>query len=236
MSNTTGKAKHLFFWGGMSALLAIWIAVSPSPATAQNPNPGSAPVNVVGPLPLPVTGSLNVANLPNPMPVNGSVSVSNLPNPLPVTGSVSVSNLPDQLSVSGTVAISGAPTVQVVTPEPVHWSGECRSSSNGGCSVSLSDQYRVPFGRRLVVEYVSFRAINLPPGLLAHASIFTGTGAHIMIPPLPVPSSYVVIGGQTVRFYGGSGDFIGVGFSPMGASPPFASDAIYQVHFIGYLE
>lgn len=35
---------------------------------AQNPNPGSAPVNIVSPLPLPVTGSLSVSG--------GSVAVS----------------------------------------------------------------------------------------------------------------------------------------------------------------
>lgn len=251
MGGMMGKAKHLWFFGGITAVLALWIAVSPTPATAQNPTPGSAPVSLVSPLPLPVTGSVNLANFPNPMPVNGSVNVSNLANPLPVTGSVavsnlsnplpvtgsvSVSNLTDPLSVTGTVAISGAPTVQVVTPEPVHWSGRCQSISNGGCSVALNDLYRVPFGRRLVVEYVSFGAINLPSGLLAYASIFTATGAGIRVPPLPVPSSYLVMGGQAVRFYAGSGEFVGAAFIPMGASPPFASDAIYDVSFTGHLE
>jgi len=118
----------------------------------------------------------------------------------------------------------------------VHWSGTCQSISNAGCNVSLTELYRVPFGRRLVVEYVSFRAINLPSGLLAYAAISTGTGASIIVPPLPVPSSYLVIGGQTVRFHAGSGEFVGADFVPMGASPPFASAAIYQVAFTGHLE
>jgi len=234
MSRAVWKSKQLWFCAGISTLLALWIAVNPSPATAQNPAPGSAPVNLVSPLPLPVSGSVNLANLPNPMPVSGSVCVANLANPLPVTGSVSVSNLTNPLSVTGTVAISGTPVVQIVTPEPVHAFGTCQSSSNAGCSIN--DLYQVPVGRRLVVEYVSFQASNLPAGLLAYAALFTLGGASIKVPPLPVPSSYTVIGGQMVRLYAGSGEPVGASFTRMAASQPGATDTFYAVEFTGHLE
>ena len=45
----------------------IGLAMLAADAGAQNPHPGSAPVNIVGPLPLPVTGNVNVT---------GSVSVA----------------------------------------------------------------------------------------------------------------------------------------------------------------
>ena len=48
-------------------LLAIGSMVFiPNVTFAQNPNAGSAPVTIVNPLPLPVTGSVNVTNFPEP--------------------------------------------------------------------------------------------------------------------------------------------------------------------------
>ena len=52
---------------------------------AANPEPGSAPVNIVGPLPLPVTGTLGLAP-------GGSVTVAN-----PATNPVLVSNINESL-------------------------------------------------------------------------------------------------------------------------------------------
>jgi hypothetical protein len=47
---------------------------------AQNPYPGSAPVNLVAPLPLPVTGTVAVTGAPTSVTVNNTVS-----EPVPVT-------------------------------------------------------------------------------------------------------------------------------------------------------
>jgi len=57
------KSKQVWLCGGLSTVMALWIAAIPGPANADNPNPGSAPVNIVSPLPLPVTGSVNLAGL-----------------------------------------------------------------------------------------------------------------------------------------------------------------------------
>jgi hypothetical protein len=51
-------ARHLVPATALVALVGIGSIMSSRAATAQNPNPGSAPVNIVGPLPLPVAGSV----------------------------------------------------------------------------------------------------------------------------------------------------------------------------------
>jgi hypothetical protein len=44
----------------LSAAILVTLAAFAVDAWAQNPHPGSAPVNIVNPLPLPVTGDVNV--------------------------------------------------------------------------------------------------------------------------------------------------------------------------------
>jgi hypothetical protein len=62
---------------GAALLAVVGSFMSSRQATAQgqgNPVPGSAPVNIVSPLPLPVTGSLEVtASLDAPLPVVSSI-------------------------------------------------------------------------------------------------------------------------------------------------------------------
>jgi hypothetical protein len=53
--------------------VVIVVLASSQQATAQNPKPGSAPVNIVGPLPLPVTGSLEVGGTVNVHDVDKTV-------------------------------------------------------------------------------------------------------------------------------------------------------------------
>lgn len=87
--------------------------------------------------PIPVSGSVTVANLPATQAVSGSVAVSNLPatqpvsgsvavtgnvevvndvgNPLPVSGAVTVSNFPGTQPVSGSVSVSNLPATQPVS-------------------------------------------------------------------------------------------------------------------------
>lgn len=51
--------------------VVAYVITGSYPAVAQNPNPGSAPVSIASPLPLPVTGTVNVAN--TPLPVNATI-------------------------------------------------------------------------------------------------------------------------------------------------------------------
>ena len=69
---------------GVSFLIVLALAcflITPSRSKAQNPTPGSAPVNIVGPLPLPVMGSVNIG-------AGSSVTVTN-----PETSPVLVRNV-----------------------------------------------------------------------------------------------------------------------------------------------
>lgn len=74
-------------------------------------DPSALPLPVSGPLtdvqlraaavPVSVSGSVTVSNLPATQPVSGSVAVSNFPATQPVSGAVSVSNFPATQPVSG---------------------------------------------------------------------------------------------------------------------------------------
>lgn len=61
--------------------------------------------------PIPVNGTVTVANLQATQPVSGVVAVSNLLATQPVSGTVSVANLPATQTVAGTVAVSTMPAV-----------------------------------------------------------------------------------------------------------------------------
>jgi hypothetical protein len=232
---------------------AVGVLFNPRPVTAQNPFPGSAPVNIVNPLPLPVsgsvkisttsplpvTGSVGISNLPNPMPVSGDVSISNLPNPMPVSGDVSIANFPNSFPVSGSVEITGTPAVRLVATEPVEWTGFCQTVSNSGCSVPLAETYRVPFGKRLVIEYASFSASSLPAGVSAFAAIATGGAANAgyLIPPSAfVGNGGSVVGGQVVHLYAEGGAFVGINLNRLGVAPLNANPSFYAMSFTGHLE
>jgi len=81
---------------GLATLGVIGASFSQPPVLAQNPFPGSAPVNIVNPVPLPVTGTVTVGNL-------GSTTLP-----------VSVTNFPATQTVAGTVNIGTLPAVQAV--------------------------------------------------------------------------------------------------------------------------
>ena len=53
--------QNLLIVAGLTVLGITGLFMNSTQVAAQNPNPGSAPVNIVSPLPLPVTGSLNVS-------------------------------------------------------------------------------------------------------------------------------------------------------------------------------
>jgi hypothetical protein len=201
---------------------AVGVLSNPRQVTA-NPSPGSAPVNIVSPLPLPVSGTVSVSAT-SPLQVTGSVEVSNLPNPLPV---------------SGNVAIAGTPTMRLVVNEAVEWTGSCQTTSDTGCGLPLADLYRVPFGKRLVIEYVSFLSSSLPPGVSAYAAIGTGSAANVsyIIPPSAfVGNGGVVVGGQVVHLYAEGGAFVFVNLNRVGLAPVNAIPSFYTMSFTGHLE
>jgi hypothetical protein len=88
------RLKNRLILAAVFALLVFAGTVALSRrAIAQNPNPGSAPVNLVAPLPLPVTGTVAVNPAQLPLPVTGTVTVNPAQLPLPITGTVSINNL-----------------------------------------------------------------------------------------------------------------------------------------------
>lgn len=104
------------------AALCVFGAALNQPAVSGDP---IKPVNLVSPIPLPVTGTVNVGNLgSSTLPV----SVTNFP-PLQ---QVSVANFPPLQQVSGTVNIGTLPPVQAVVtnaPGSVPFSGTLTSSA-----------------------------------------------------------------------------------------------------------
>ena len=66
-------------------------------------------------VPVPISGSVAVSNLPATQPVSGSVAVSNLPATQAVSGTVAISNLPATQPVSGTVSVGNFPASQPVS-------------------------------------------------------------------------------------------------------------------------
>jgi hypothetical protein len=98
VATATGLAAGAIAFGvGLpSSSAAGGLPTSPVVVTNTNANP------------VPVSGTVNVGNLPATQAISGNVSVSNFPATQPVSGSVSVSNLPATQAVSGTVGIDPA--------------------------------------------------------------------------------------------------------------------------------
>lgn len=124
---------------GASLLAVVATFMSSRPATAQsgrgNPEPGSAPVNIVSPLPLPVTGSLEVT---------GSVSA-----PLPVTSPIDA-RIPVQATKDNTgCAFNGCQVVLYTVPdrkrlvvEYISGSGHLLPGGSGGAAaITLSPEF-----------------------------------------------------------------------------------------------
>jgi len=151
---------------------------------SQGQGKGSTSVTIVGPLPVPTTGTSTVS---------GTVAATQ--------------------SGPWNVGISGAPNVNVLnTPlptrevdiarEPVNFMFFCGPTSDTGCNVPTP--YKVPAGKRLIIEYVSLAAENLPVGDAAYVSITTiagGQGAFFFLPPPPLVLHGSSINSQSVRLY-----------------------------------
>src|SRR5438477_3741618 len=86
------KLGEILRWSRCSSILAVALSVPTSRAADRRP-PSGLSVRVVN-TPLPVSGPVNVGNLPASQSISGSVTITNTPNvtvantPLVVTGSV----------------------------------------------------------------------------------------------------------------------------------------------------
>lgn len=94
----------------------LWITgtiVNTHAASAQGPQIPAAPVNIVNPLPVPVSGTVSVGNLGN---TTIPVSVTNFPATQQVSGTVNVGNLPSLQSITVTNAPGSSPFTGSLDP------------------------------------------------------------------------------------------------------------------------
>jgi hypothetical protein len=159
-----GIGCRLFAAGLLLALPAIG-------ALAQNPHPGSAPVNIVSPLPLPVTGDITLAP-------GGSITVVN-PSSDPVL--VQDVNGPARRPFAITATdFVGSPT------------GHC---AVGGCTLLFP---AVPAGMRMVVTQVAARFVSFGGKKMFAADLITsgipgpGAAEAILIPSIVSPNSELI--------------------------------------------
>src|SRR5262245_14879250 len=107
------------------AVLAIALtSLMANPAVAQpDPRPGATqPVQIMGPLPVPVTGTVSGA-----VSVSGSVAVTN--TPLPVTGTVGLSS--GTVVTVGNTATNPVPVRSITSPRTPFQVRAIGSATNG---------------------------------------------------------------------------------------------------------
>ena len=139
----------------LAVLGIIGAAFNPHPATAQNAGAnaqGTAPVTIVSPLPLPVTGSLSVG---------GTVAATQ--------------------SGTWNVGISGTPKVEVSRndEDPARAPFQtrlCMAKNSDNCTDNLNfpTSFVVPAGKRLVIEQISGECF--PSGAVLAVGITVTTG------------------------------------------------------------
>lgn len=133
---------------------------SPVPTKAVGTTPVSGTVDV-GNLPATqqVAGTVDVGNLPATQQVAGSVSVDNLPATQQVAGSVAVSNLPATQQVAGTVGIAGPVTVAQAQPQA--FTGRLTEDSPGSATQTTQtyfvqvSSFGLPAGQTLTARSFS---------------------------------------------------------------------------------
>jgi len=173
----------------------------------------------------------------NPVPV----SVSNLPSTQTVTGTVNVGNFPSSQSVN----VANTPNVNVVNTalpiveraqKAVNHTFICASTAVG-CGEGALTTYQVPTGFRLVIDYASINASNLPAGdvaLLTIATTVDGVSAEFTLSAPSVALSGRSAQGQTVKLYADAGTNVllsGDRLSGVGGGP----NTSYFVSFTGHL-
>ena len=90
-------------------------------------------------------GGHNVTIVNTPLPVTGTVNVGNLPATQPVSGTVTVGNFPATQPVSGTVTVGNSPTVVPSVDTIVVTKGSMTLPANGNSNVGLVNANVSPY-------------------------------------------------------------------------------------------
>ncbi len=135
--------------------------------------------------PIPVTGTVNVAN----QPANQDVTVTNFPAVQPVSGTVNIGNLPATQPVSGTVTIANPTAAQVVSKV---WSGQVTWDANEdqvfffGGPINVSGLFVVNRDS----DNILVRLDTVPGGGI---TVYEGDGSYTQNFTMPVPATSVTI-------------------------------------------
>ena len=103
--------QNLFIGAGLTVLGMTGLFMNSAQVAAQNPHPGSAPVNIVSPLPLPVTGSLSVSD--GTVAVSGTVNVRDVDRTVRTPFHATLSNSVPSFAVEASQSL----TIEFVTSE-----------------------------------------------------------------------------------------------------------------------
>jgi hypothetical protein len=149
------------------------------------------------------------------------------------------SPLPVPTLVSGTVdvnVVSGAVDVKVGDAQSaVNFTFSCRSNSTG-CGPGVTAPYVVPSGQRLVIEYASVRATQLPAGEAVSLGIQTlanGVAAYFWLQG-PVSLGGRSATGQSVKLYADPDRFV-VLFAERASGVVGGAETTYEMSFSGHL-
>lgn len=154
--------KHVITAAVFAGLAIAGTIMSTHPASATNPVPGSAPVNIVSPVPLPVQGTVDIGNFPSSLPVSFSSTTS---SPLYIR--------------------------DVDSPAHnafAHYLNCVIDPGQGTCSA----QFTVPTGKALVIETISagFGVPQEESGWVEVNFLTNGAGMTVVLPGTSVgPSS-----------------------------------------------
>lgn len=112
--------------------------------------PGGLDVQIVNPLPLPVTGDVNIVN-PHPLPVTGNVNATVTGDVnATVTGEVNVTNLPEVQEVTGQIEVTEY-------LEAVILDGRCCPDSE---LHNVNLHFSIPEDKILILEDVTVRVLR----------------------------------------------------------------------------
>jgi hypothetical protein len=176
--------NHLIVAAGFGVLAVIGTITNSSKVVAQQGPPNGLAVNIVNPVPVPVTGSLNITGSTK---VEGTVASTQ-------SGAWSV-------GITNPVIINDA-------SQPFQVQGGCVAVNAAGCGANL---VTVPSGKRAVIEYVSVESF-LPAGnALTGVLTLTLAGTtvdHFIRSSEPTAIARAISIGQELHLYADPGSII----------------------------
>jgi hypothetical protein len=188
-----GIKNHLIIAALFAVLVTIGTIMNTHSAYA---GPGAAPVNIVSPLPVPISGSVGISGQPV------GVNVANTPN-------VNVANTP-AVDIANPVTVGNPATNPVLVSEAgkAPYSATCEGSGQipGRCGIA-DCTFTVPAGRRLVIESLTGDAnIAVSDYLLIRLNGSAPSGQD----PASASSGFSMIVPRTLQLGNGTFNFYGV--------------------------